>query len=105
MGRNNQDLGEPKFDMDRLNRAPTLSEYATAKKEFEQKDCGNPKCKECYKEVIVGIDLAEGDDETVCLVVDRETMACIYWNTIPPEQKRKIKIGDKHVPLSRTNNK
>ncbi len=94
MGRNNQDLGFPRFDMERHNRPPTLSEYATAKKEMED----GPS-------VIVGIDLSEGDDKTVCLVVDRETMACMYWNTVPPEQKRKIKISDKHVPFSRTNNK
>ena len=90
-----------KFDLDRLNRPPTLSEYATAKKGFEDQnpDCGNPKCKECHKGFVVGVDPgSEEGDRTVVLVVDRETLLDIYWNTISSDKKRKIKVGNDHKP-------
>lgn len=85
-----------KHDLDRLNRPPTLSEYATAKKEFltdENPDCGNPNCKDCYQ---IRVDKAEGESESVALVVDRETVLDLYWISIPKHEKRKIKIGDSH---------
>ncbi len=95
MGRDDLGFREP-FDVDRLNRVPTLSEYATAKKEMEVEDDNG---------IIVGVDLADGDDETVCLVIDKDSMASIYWYSIPSKEKRKIKVGDEHTSFSRTNNK
>jgi len=68
------------YDLDRLNRPPTLSEYATAKKEYE-----------------VGVDVAEGEDCSVEMIVDIETLLLMYWNSIPKDQKRIIKVGDSHA--------
>jgi hypothetical protein len=90
------------YDSKRLNRPPTLSEYATAKKKFEvdldrNPDCGNPNCKECYKEIHVGIDPgSEEGDQTCVLIVDRETLLRMYWSGIPDDKKKKIKIGENH---------
>jgi len=68
-----------KYDLERLNRPPTLSEYATAKKEFE-----------------ADVDESSGDDTTVVMLVSRETLLKMYWNSIPDDKKRKIKIGESH---------
>jgi hypothetical protein len=70
-----------KYDIDRFNRPPTLSEYATAKKEYE-----------------IGVDEGSGDDTTVVVLVSRKTLLDVYWNSIPNDEKRKIKIGDHHDP-------
>jgi hypothetical protein len=60
---------------------PSMSEYDMAKKNLE-----------------VGIDMTDyGEkDKSVYLVVDVETLACLYWSAIPEVDKKKIQIGDCH---------
>ena len=69
----------PVFDVNRLSRPPTMSEYATAKKTYE-----------------IGVDEADGEDHSVEMVVDQETLLMMYWNSIPKDKIRKIKVGDEH---------
>ena len=56
-----------------------MSEYATAKKEYE-----------------IGVDEADGEDHSVEMIVDQETLLLMYWNNIPKDKKRKIEVGDEH---------
>ena len=67
------------YDVNRLNRVPTFSEYSTAKKEYE-----------------IGVDEADGEDRSVEMVVDQETLLLMYWDNIPKDKKRKIEVGDEH---------
>jgi hypothetical protein len=67
------------YDANRLSRPPTMSEYATAKKEYE-----------------IGVDKADGEDQSVEMIVDVDTLLLMYWNTIPKDQKFIIKAGDEH---------
>ena len=47
-------MGDPVYDVNRLSRPPTMSEYATAKKEYE-----------------IGVDEADGEDHSVEMIVDQ----------------------------------
>ncbi|GAG00840.1 unnamed protein product, partial [marine sediment metagenome] len=59
---------------------PSMAEYSMAKKEME-----------------INIDLgSEEGDKTAVALIDRDTLALIYWYIISKNEKRKVKIGDKH---------
>ena len=74
------------FNTERLKRPPTLSEYATAKKEYE-----------------MGVDKGKEDgDTTVAFLVDKDTILDMYWSMIPEKSKRKIVVGGKHDEKYRT---
>lgn len=60
-------------------KIPSMAEYAMAKKEME-----------------IGVDMAEGKDETGISIVDRQLLLLLYWYTIPVKYKKRIKIGEKH---------
>ena len=70
MGRNIQ------YPVDRIS---TLGEYGTAKKEME-----------------IGVDVANGQSKSVTMLVDQDTLLKMYWNSIPKENKRMIKVRDEH---------
>jgi hypothetical protein len=73
------------FDIQRLNRVPTLSEYGTAKKEFEKMEIGFDVGEKC-------------GDKTVIMLVDKDTLLHMYWKSIPKDDKRSIKVGNKLEP-------
>ena len=39
---------------------------------------------------------ADGEDHSVEMIVDQETLLLMYWNNIPKDKKRKIEVGDEH---------
>ena len=47
---------------------------------------------------------SEEGDRTAVALIDRDTLAIIYWNIIPRNEKRKVKIGDKHDGTKMDNN-
>ena len=57
------------------------------------------------KEVEINIDPgSEEGDRTAVALIDRDTLAIIYWSIIPKTEKRKVKIGDKHDGTKMDNN-
>lgn len=62
-----------------VDRVPTLDEYGTTKKEME-----------------IGVDIANDESKSVTMLVDRDTLIKMYWNSIPKENKRMIKVRDEH---------
>jgi len=79
-----------RFDEKRLNRVPTLGEYAMAKKESESE---------------IGFDISIGKGETSIAVFKllMDKLLLVYWDRIPSDQKRKIPVGDSHEPTKISN--
>lgn len=69
-----------KLDVNRLTRPPTLAKDNMAKKSMK-----------------VNLDPASKDGDTsVAFLIDQDTLLDMYWNSIPDNEKRKIKVGECH---------